>query len=110
MATIVEYRQIRAGAETACAELIAGIEAKVTGEERVAVACALARAATQFQEATLVEHWLAEDMIGAHGGFVLSYGYFHRLAKLTGLSEKALERRFRRAVHDASRPASQDQS
>jgi AraC-like DNA-binding protein len=71
----------------------------VTGEERVAVACALARAAAQFQEAALVEHWLAEGTIGPHGGMV-SYGYFYRLAELTGLSEKALQRRFRKAVHD----------
>ena len=49
MATFIEYQQVRAGAEAACAELIAGIQGKVTGEERVAVACALARAATEFK-------------------------------------------------------------
>ncbi len=101
MAGFVEYQQLQAGAETACGELIAGIRGKVTGDERVAVACALARAAAQFQEDALVEYWLADGTISPRGA-ILSHGYFYRLAALTGLSEAALERRFRKAVHAAA--------
>ena len=41
---------------------------------------------------------------------MIPYGYFYRLTKLTGLSEKALDRRFTKAVHNAAARASEDQS